>query len=355
MKKRKEWRQRFRCLDCGHRWSYQKKKQKDRLTVQEKKIARESIERGSMRILGRRYRLSRTAIMRLVHKVTNAAKDSIWVAQNFPLHWSGILVIDGKSIRVYDQIIKKLDLKKFTGQEIRWMHKKVWLCGIDYLTGDLPHYELADEETMVDLVLFFRVLKKIGYPLKVLVSDGNEEIVRAARHVYGNAFLHQLCTRHFIEGLKRKVGEGVLAFDHQTNDLIMLIQSIIEAEALKDSLDNLVKLKRKKLTTPIQREMLKNVEAQMDELTTHLQHQELNIPHTSNDIENLFRQLNLRLKSIGMFGDFRTARNYLKAWALWRRTTKFTDCRGARKTRNGRSPLELACRKKLVDIDFLSL
>jgi len=275
----------------------------------------------------------------------------------FPLSWSGVLVVDGKSIRVYNRLAKKLDLSKFSELEIKYLHKKIWLCGIDYGTGDLPHYDLADEETMIDLVLFFRVLGQINYPLKVLVSDGNEEIIRAARKVYGDTFLHQLCTRHFIEGLKRKAREGGLLIDPKTNDLIKLIQLTIEADTLEISWEMLGKLKseNKKFNHPTQKEILKTFHEQMNELTTHLQHQELSIPHTSNDIENLFRQLSLRLKSIGTFGDFRHAQNYLKAWALWRRTTKFTDCKRARKTRNGRSPLELACRKRLVDIDFLSL
>lgn len=293
--------------------------------------------------------------MKIIHKVIHGVKDSVWVANNFSLSWSSVLVVDGKSIRVYNRLAQKLDLKKFTDLEIKYLHKKVWLCGIDYGTGDLPHYDLADEETMIDLVLFFRVLKQINYPLKVLVSDGNEDIIRAARHVFGDTFLHQLCTRHFIEGLKRQVRAGGLELNQKMNELIMMIQGVIEADTLENSLAILVKLKSKKYHYSAHKEILKMFHEHIDELTTHLQHQELKIPHTSNDIENVFRQLNLRLKSVGVFGSFRHARNYLKAWALWRRTTKFTDCRGARKTRNGRSPLELACRKRLVDIDFLSL
>lgn len=288
--------------------------------------------------------------MQIVHQVTSIVKDSAWIAENFKLSWSGVLAVDGKSIRVYNHLAKKLDLSKLTKLERMYLHKKTWICGIDYGTGDLPHYDLADEETMIDLVLFFRVLKQIGYPLRVLVSDGNEEIIRAARKVYGSTFLHQLCTRHFTEGLKRKMREGGLEFDQKTNELLILIQCTIEADTLEVSLENFEKLRRKKVTHPVQHEILQTFYEQMNKLTTHLQYQELNIPHTSNDIENLFRQLNLRLKTIGIFGSFQHARNYLKAWALWRRTTKFTDCRGARKTRNGRMPLELACRTKLVDI-----
>ena len=292
--------------------------------------------------------------MKAVHKVVKEVKDSLWVAQHYDLHWSGVLAIDGNSIRVYNQLSRKLDLSKLTLWERICLNKKVWLCGIDCGTGDLPHYELADEETMIDLVLFFRQLKNIGYPLKALVSDGNEEIIRAARLVYGSGFFHQLCTRHFIEGLKRKARENGWDADRDTNRLIYFIQLVIEAGTIESSAERLAELKRWRTFGAGQRELLKMFYDRLDELTTHLQHQETSIPHTTNEIENLFRQLNLRLKSWGIFGSYRHARGYLKTWALWRRCTPFTDCRGVRKTRNGQFPLQLACRKKLVDIDFLS-
>jgi len=345
--------QRFRCLICRHTWSLSKKTS-GFISAHEKNICRASLERGSLRILGRRYGRSRTAVMKIIHRVTKEVKDSVWVAGQYPLQWSGILAVDGKSIRVYNQLAKKLDLSKLTLLERIYLHKKVWLCGIDYGTGDLPHYELADEETMIDLVLFFKQLKNINYPLRVLVSDGNEEIIRAARLVYGPGFYHQLCTRHFIEGLKRKSREAGLETDGPTSQLIHLIQQTIEAETLERAAEKLAQLKRQRGLYSRQRELLKMFYDHLNELTTHLQHLEMGIPHTTNDIENLFRQLNLRLKSLGIFGRYQYARDYLKTWAWWRRCTPFTDCKGGRKTRNGRFPLQIACRKKLVDIDFLS-
>lgn len=293
--------------------------------------------------------------MKAVHRATKDVKDSLWIAKNFKLSWSGILVFDGVSIRVFNRLTKCLDLSKFTKREIKNLHKKVWLCGVDYLTGDLPHYDLGDEETMVDLVLYFRTLKELGYDLRVLVSDGNEDIIRAARHVFGNQVLHQLCTRRFIQGLLGKVGEDALLHDSKTAMLIGLIQRIIEANTLEASGAYYAEFKIQPLRNDLQRKIVAAFYKHQNELTTHLQYPEISIPHTSNDVENLFKQLRMRTRSLGSFRDFRHAQHYLAAWALWRRCTPFTDCKGVRKTRNGRSPLQIACRTKLVDIDFLSL
>lgn len=350
------WRQRFKCLvlDCGHRWSYTKNAQ-PHTSREQKNICRDSIERGSVRILGRRFEKSKSAVMNIVHRVTKDVKGSLWVAENFKLSWSGILVFDGVNIRVYDKSVTQFDLSKLTNLEKRNLHKKVWLCGIDYLTGDLPHYDLGDEETMVDLVMYFQTLKKTGYELRVLVSDGNESIIRAARHVFGNQVLHQLCTRHFVEGLRDMVGGDRMLADTNLGALIDRIQRVIEAGTLEESGTYYAELKMRPLHNDLQRKIVAVFYRHQNELTTHLQYPEIPIPHTSNDIENLFKQLRLRLRSLGSFREFKHARHYLKAWALWRRCTPFTDCRGARKTRNGRLPLQIACRTKLVDIDFLSL
>ena len=77
-------------------------------------------------------------------------------------------------------------------------------------------------------------------------------------------------------------------------------------------------------------------------LAAHLLNPGMGIPSTTNDIENVFRQLFLRVESLGQFRHWRYAEAYLAAWALRRRVTQFTDAKGARRCRNGRSPLELA-------------
>lgn len=326
----------------------------EKITSLMRTIVRESLERSSVRILARRYSLGKMKIMKIIHTVTAQTKDSLWMTKRFQPSWSGLLVFDGKSIKAYDVLATKLKEGAFSEHELKYLHKKVWLCGIDAGTGDLPHYDLADEETKIDLILYFQVLKKIGYVLRCLVCDGNNDIVSAARKVFGESFLVQRCTRHFIELLKRKAQEMGLWEDPATLSCIRQIQSVIEAETLEMAHDQLLVLQHKRLRHSGHRVLIELFKQQADELTTHLRHPELTIPHTTNEIENLFRQLNLRLTSLGRFGHWRYARDYLKAWALLRRFTPYTDCRGPRRCRNHKAPLELAgCNIK--KIDFLRL
>ena len=138
--------------------------------------------------------------------------------------------------------------------------------------------------------------------------------------------------------------------------LIKNIQAIIQAKTLKIAKENLELLKTKKhfYKTNIQKIIIKQFKEKFNSLMLHLYYPERNIPHTNNDIENLFRQLNLNIKSIGRFNKFWNAHHYLNAWALKRRFTKFTDCKGWRKYRNAKAPLELAgC--DIEGLDYLNL
>lgn len=304
-----------------------------------------------MRILSRRYGMGTKQLNDTIHRITSEVKNSVWIAKHFSLNWSGTLVFDGKVIRVYDRLSKQLK-GKVSEQELLWMNKKVWLCGIDYGTGDLPHYELAEEETKIDLVMYFRALKEIGYPLRVLVCDGNADISAAAKHVFGEDIIIQLCTRHFVETLKRHAKDQIK--NSKVQLIINTIQRIIEADNLETAGKYLEQLTQINRLTKIENELINLFKKHAQQLTAHLLHPELNIPHTSNDIENLFKQLNLRVKTIGRFYQWQYARNYLKAWALLRRFTKFTDCRNGRRWRNGKAPIQIAG-VNITGIDCLKL
>ena len=222
-------------------------------------------------------------------------------------------------------------------------HRAVWFCGIDCGTGDLPHYQICEEETKVDLVLYFRSLQACGYVLLALVSDGNPDIVAAARKVFGDGFVHQRCTKHFADGMVRFVRQEELPERaEETMKLVRLIQSIVTAPDLVAAARRKTVLPHMPQETDVQRQIMKAYRASEESLVAHLLQPELRIPSTSNEIENLFRQLNLRIRSLGQFRRWQNAERYLNAWALLRRLTKYTDCRGARKARNGKSPLELA-------------
>lgn len=363
-KRRRTWRQRYSCRACASFPSHARRIVKpgtegqgtEPPTGEECAIVTESLERSSMRILARRFRKDKTTVMRIIHRVTARLPDSMTVARTLKPRWSGILVFDGKYVRVYDRWSAVMTPGarvppsaahpgEGTGDTERPMprHWAAWICGIDHGTGDLPHYQIAEEETKIDLVLYFQRLREIGYPMKALVSDGNPDIVSAARKVCGDAFVHQRCTKHFIDGLMRLMRQEERPERcADTLKLIRLLQCIIRAPDLEAAGRRLAVLPHVPPKTPVQRRIMEMFHEHKEALTAHLLFPELHIPSTSNEIENLFRQANLRLRSLGQFRHWKNAENYLKAWALWRRFTPFTDCRGARKGRNGQAPLTLA-------------
>lgn len=312
------------------------------------------MERASVRILSRRYKKARDTITRIIHRVTSQLPNSVAVAKRFQPLWSGILVFDGKVIRVYNQFFKKMDQSKFSDDEKRWKHKMRWLCGVDFGTGDLPHYDLGESENMIDLVMYFKTLKSIKYPLIALVCDGNPLIPKAAKFVFGKRLIVQRCTRHFLEDLRRFLPKEETQQEERVKleQLILHIKFVIEADSLESAQNNLVNLKKYSDTfkNPIKHIMLNMFKKSKTELTAHLFYPELKLPHTSNDIENLFKQLMLRLKSLGRFYHQDYARDYLNGWALLRRFTPFTDCKNKRKYRNKKCPIELAkCEIKNID------
>lgn len=285
--------------------------------------------------------------MRIIHRVCASLPSTLEIAERYRPQWSGILVADGKVVRVYDAVIERMDRSKLSENEITWMHKQRWLVGVDYGTGDLPHYDLAEEEGRIEWIMYFRQLQTIGYPLTAVISDGNPEIPRAARFVYGAQVVHQLCTRHFVDGLGRILppdDEAHHVERQRLEALIIMIQRVIEADTIEEATERLAELTvcRRTIRSRIATVIVNRFKESQDELCAHLLHPELHLPHTNNDAENLIRQLNQRLKTIGRFMHHRSARSYCNAWALLRRFTPFTDCCKSRRDRNGKCPLQLA-------------
>jgi len=88
-------------------------------------------------------------------------------------------------------------------------------------------------------------------------------------------------------------------------------------------------------------------------LTGLLSHQKDNlIPKTNNLAENKNRQIKRRFKTIEAFQSEQNASNYLILICNYLRFKPYTDCRKDRKSRNGKSPLEI-CGVVLREKDWL--
>lgn len=297
--------QRFRCWSCRKSFTLGTVHGAKISLTQKVKLAKTHLEgRTSIRQLVRDTSHGKQTIQNAIHEVVANCVDSHWVASNLRPNWSGYLAVDGTTVRVWDWAAHKIH---YTKRERRYLHKLVWLVALDLGTLDIVHHHLGQEETMIDLVLFYRQLKTNGYQLKGLVSDGNPDIRRAALMVYQSPFAYQHCQRHFLEGLKVKVRQGEL----KDSTYLSYYHAIKQGTPLPGLPKAL--------------------------FTYQLVPQ---LPTTNQQIENLFRQLKLRTRSIGQFRSWQTASNYLNAWSLCRRFTPFTDCRD--KNKNKRAPLTLA-------------
>jgi len=334
---------RFLCLDCNHSWTFTSAEKINAKT--EKQIIRESMERASVRILARRFCKSKTTVISGIHAVCKHLADSVTLAGKLKPGWSGVLVVDGKWIRAYDPASQRI-IKKLSKEERKRLHRFVWLLGVDSGTGDIPNHSIAEEETKIDIMMYFQDLKRMDYPLKAVISDGVPWYGQAAKKIFGKQVIVQHCTRHFLERCRERMRENELGLkSERTAMLIYFIKHIIEASRIGEAKAWLKRLKRNKrvlIRTQTQKWILRRFKQEAKYLTAHLLHQGLNIPHTNNDVENMIGQAEKRLSTICRFNHWQNARDYLNAWTLWRRFAPFTDCRGKRKNRNGKSPLELA-------------
>lgn len=310
---------RFRCCDCKKSFTLGTEKG---LVVSRKKrvdITRANLEgRTSMRTLARHNGYSKTTICNIIHRVTGECVSTAWIARALKPQWGGYLALDGKVIRVWDWATKHF---RYTKAQRRWLHKMSLLIALDLETLDIPNHHLGDEETTFDLTLMLKGLKAMRYPLKGYVTDGNEDIKRAVELVFGSDIPHQLCVRHYLENLKVRLRE----------EKISILQYQDASQALLNG------ARPKLLPVP-------------NDLFTYRTVTQL--PSTNQQMENLIRYFNLRLKTLNQFHNWRTARDYCNALTLMRRFTKFTDCRNPNK--NHKAPLELA-NADISGLDYLDL
>ena len=111
-----------------------------------------------MRVIGRRENLSKNTVSLAITTICEQTRDSIWIARKFQPKWGNVLSVDGKIIRVFDPFAKGYI---GTRAEKKYLLKKVWFCGVDVVTKDLPHYKVTDGETRIDLYDYFATLKKV--------------------------------------------------------------------------------------------------------------------------------------------------------------------------------------------------
>jgi len=276
-----------------------------------------------------------------------------------------------KSTRIFELIaplIKKFpsclqlttqhcNMSKFSGKlvfdgtyvSVKGYENKIPLIwGFDYDSHDCPHAMLVPSENYQACVKYFFDLKRIGYNLKYLVCDDNPAIKLAAAYVYPNVVI-QTCLRHYLENLRKYL--GIKSSDKYLNFFNDVKSAIYDKRLCEPELFfEIAKLNNKYNKGQLQRDVLTDITIKRVELTNY--HMFENCPRTTNLIEGFNGHLKDRLKSIRGFKSFFTAQDWLNAYVLRRRTTKFKACNGNFKCLNGKAPIESTLKetKDLPDI-----
>lgn len=251
-----------------------------------------------------------------------------------PKRFCGTLVIDGKNVAVKD-----------FGQKIPF----IW--GLDYLSHDPIHGDLFPAEDEMAFSQFFQKLYDLGYDLRIVVADDRAGLKAALNKVFPYAKL-QLCQNHYLENIRDLLGiRGNKRYEHFFNSLrLHVFTEGADEEKITKGLRHVwyERTEGKRL--------LQNVIAAINHRKTDLFNylKVPNCPHTTNIIESYNSHLQGRLETIKGFQSFDSARRWLNAYMVRRRTKKFTDCKGKFKYLNKHCSLEFTIKKQAAWPDILT-
>jgi len=354
----------------------------------------------SYRKLVARYGLGRTVLCEIVNHETEQLQPHIAITKQFfpACAYSGAHIVDGKYIPV-KEVVRMTPHGKIPRS---WKRRKVkrgmvLIWGADYGTHDLLHHEFGLSENVFLFGNYFRTLKELGYQMKSCTIDDKKELFDAILAYYPQCII-QLCIRHYlakiskISGIKHVIvkinsyerrlnrlfpnkdidrippsrqyalarairyANAVADLEFQYELLVEFYHAVIavlcadtHAVALRriESLERYFLPKAKRLPYPsahvrIVDELFKDLKTNQEYLLNYLKYPHMHIPSTTNLVEGYNSQLENRLASIRGFESEITARNYVNAWILKRRFTKFECCKKPFKHLNGKTPLECA-------------
>lgn len=279
-------------------------------------------------------------------------------------HWDGILGLDEKKIPV-----KHLDM---------------WCYAAIDLTGDVVHWRDVPQCSVTEATKFLEEVQALGYHFRGFTSDLDTSLTRAIELVAPET-PHQYCTKHalaVVENIlgyhwserRRRERRSQLRHSFQRlpdrrglhliraskefveewrksrsawkrareiAELRGLARAILHATSQAIALDLLAELlHRHSSQTALKWRVVASLERHWKRLMCH--HHLKGMPPTNNMAENFNRQIMRRIKTIESFQHRQTATKYLNLLVAYVRLKPYTDCRGKRKTLNGKSRLQSA-------------
>lgn len=276
----------------------------------------------SFRSLAEEYAISPATAYRRCVTALEALPHCADVTRKYCAKFCGILVVDGKYIRV-------------KGYE----RKIPVLYGIDYLTHDIPTYIFSQAENYQTCRSFFTSLRLLKYPLQAVVSDDNVNIYQAAASVYPQS-VSQICHNHYKEGIRQNLS---VRRDETYVPFMRSVEELFKKRRSKEEFAHVAgKIYYRYKDDPRCVSVLVDIQRRLPQLTAYMYQK--HIPRTTNLIESYNSHLEGRLKTIKGFESFTHADRWLNAYFLKRRLQPFTDCTKQFKRLNGTCALEHSLR-----------
>ena len=241
------------------------------------------------------------------------------------------MVIDGKYVRVQG-----------------FENKIPFIYGIDFLTHDIPHGDLFPAEDEAAFSQFFQKLYDLGYDLKIVVADDRPGLKTALLKVFPYAKL-QLCQNHYKENIRELLNfRSSDKYHHFFNSLNLHVFEAPDEDITKGLMH--VFYERCGKNRMLQN-IVTTIKARQEDLFNYRKVK--GCPRTTNIIESYNSHFQSRLKSIRSFQSFDSARRWLNAYLIRRRTKRFTDCKGQFKKFNKHASLEFSIKKQARWPDIL--
>lgn len=238
---------------------------------------------------------------------------------------SGILIIDGKYVKVRG-----------------YKQKIPFIYGIDYETHDILFGLLVAAEDTAAFLEFFRTLKSLKYPLRIVVADDRTSLPLALKQLYPDVPL-QLCQNHYLENIRNTLHVRTdPTHRHFFNSLKKYVFDEYENdETLNEGIHHVITEQCENIH--LRQTIVMEIHRRRKELFAHKAIP--NCPNNTNLIELFNSHFNARLKSLKGFKTKAHAKLWLNGLLIRRRTKPFTDCGPKFKHLNGKSSLEMSIKK----------
>ncbi len=261
--------------------------------------------------------------------------DNLLLTQQYCEYTSGILVIDGKYVKVRG-----------------YKQKIPFIYAIDYETHDILFGLLSHAEDEKTFLEFFTILKTLNYPLCVVVADDRTSLPLALKQVYPDVPL-QLCLNHYVENIRTQL--HIRTDPSHRHFFSELKKCVFDEYKNNEQLDDVLRhlWSERCENMPIRQAILLQIHRRRRELFVYKKIP--NCPNNTNLIELFNSHFNARLKSLKGFKNKQNAILWLNGLLLRRRTKPFTDCGPKFKHLNGRCSLQMSMKKQAEWPDILGV